>query len=142
VARAPVLIALAWLAATVGVPWTFGGRALNLGFVSAVVLSIAAAVSDWRTLNAALNRRLLAALGLGVLAFVVPALAHGFGVRLWLGVLRGCMVFAWFALLLAFGSARRDLFRRTSAGRCRPRPLSRGVPCHGDEHLRRVDGSA
>lgn len=106
-----ILVAGAWLLATVGMLATLGGRAINLGFVAALALAIAAALSDWRALAVLSNRVLLEALLLGSLAFVVPASMHGVGVRVWLGAARGCSALAWFAFLLAVRgeSARQAL---------------------------------
>ena len=103
---APVLIALAWLVSTVGLPCTFGGRAFNVPFVVAILVVTVGGAIDWQALRPSRNRLLIGLIGLGMLAFVVPALAHGVTARVWFSAGRGCAVIAWFACLLAIGRER------------------------------------
>ncbi|MES1185316.1 MAG: hypothetical protein ABUL60_16005 [Myxococcales bacterium] len=97
------LIAIAWFVATIGVAFTHFGRALNLGFVGAIVFGFAAACTNSRGLAALPTKVVVRALGLGVLAFVIPALAQGLGLRMWLSVGRGCLALAWLTLFLGLG---------------------------------------
>ncbi len=99
-----LMIALAWLAATVGAPCMVGGRLLNLGFVAAFPLAGLAAVNNLHGWRSAPKGPSFQALGLGVLAFVVPAVLNGLGVRGALSAGRGCAALAWLALFIAFDS--------------------------------------
>jgi hypothetical protein len=102
------LIAVAWFVSTLGVVSTAGGRAINIGFVAAIVIAFAAACSDWRAFRALPKRAVLPALGLVVLAFCVPALAQGAIPRAYLSAGRGCAALAWFTLVLSLGSRARQ----------------------------------
>jgi hypothetical protein len=102
VKAAHVLIAVAWLVAAVGVSRTFGGRALNLGFVAALILTVAAGATDWRALKSLPNRMPLQALGFEALAFVAPAALCRLGLRAWLSAGRACAALAWLAVFIAF----------------------------------------
>ncbi len=107
------LIAIAWFVATIGVAVTAFGRTVNLGFVGAIALGLAAACANRRVFGSMPTRVVLPALGLAVLAFVIPALAQGGGFRIGLSACRGCLALGWFTVVLSLcgGRARQTLIQ-------------------------------
>ncbi|HET7541981.1 MAG TPA: hypothetical protein VFK05_19045 [Polyangiaceae bacterium] len=100
-----VLIGVAWFVGTIGVAYSAFGHPVNLGFAGAIAFGFLAACMNWRGLALPV-RLILPALGLGMLAFVIPALGQGFSFRTCSSAARGCLALAWFTSILALGGAR------------------------------------